>query len=276
VQLDAAYQWALSPHQQGTGPLEWETVLLKGNDLGSTGGLVQRVSYRLQSQELLITSWSPIHLRRELDQYLWKDGQPHISLKQLWEYFATYLYLPRLKDKEVLLSTIKAGVATRDFFGYATGIKEVEGSEVPEYLGLTFGGIPPGVYYDESSIIVRPEVAAKSMKKAETEVEVAGQKVTQIETGEIGKGVKKKGEVTVIAPKRFYGTIRLNPMRMASEAGAIGQEVVQHLQALLGADVQITLDIEVDVPDGIPDHVVRIVSENAKTLKFENFGFEEK
>jgi len=61
---------------------------------------------------------------------------------------------------------------------------------------------------------------------------------------------------------------------MASEAGTIGQEVVQHLQALLDADVQITLDIEVDVPDGIPDHVVRIVSENAKTLRFENFGFE--
>ena len=39
--------------------------------------------------------------------------------------------------------------------------------------------------------------------------------------------------------------------------------------------VEITLDIRVDVPDGIPDQVVRIVSENAKTLKFDNFGFEE-
>lgn len=248
---------------------------MKGNDLGSTGGLVQRVSYRLQSQELLITSWSPIHLRRELDQYLWKDGQPHISVKQLWEYLATYPYLPRLKDKEVLLATIKAGVATCDFFGYATGVKEVKDSEVPEYLGLTFGGIPPGVYYDESSVVVRPEVAAKSIKKAEMEAEVAGQEGTQIETGEIGKGVKVKGEVTVSAPKRFYGTIRLNPMRLSSEAGTIGQEVVQHLQALLGADVQITLDIEADVPEGVPDQVVRIISENARTLKFESFGFEE-
>lgn len=123
--------------------------------------------------------------------------------------------------------------------------------------------------------MVRPEVAAKSIKKAEMEAEVAGQEGTQIETGEIGKGVKVKGEVTVSAPKRFYGTIRLNPMRLSSEAGTIGQEVVQHLQALLGADVQITLDIEADVPDGVPDQVVRIVSENAKTLKFDNFGFEE-
>jgi len=43
------------------------------------------------------------------------------DVKQLSEYLATYLYLPRLRDKEVLLATIKAGVVTRDFFGYATG-----------------------------------------------------------------------------------------------------------------------------------------------------------
>ena len=55
----------------------------------------------------------------------------------------------------------------------------------------------------------------------------------------------------------------------------IGKEVVQHLHALLGADVQIILDIEADVPDGVPDQVVSIVSENAKTLKLDNFGFEE-
>jgi len=275
AQLDAAYQWVLSPRQEGTSPLEVEAILLKGNDLGSTGGLVQRASYRLQSQELLITSWSPIHLRRELDQYLWKDGQPHIRVKQLWEYLATYPYLPRLRDKEVLLATIKAGVATRDFFGYATGVKEVEGSEVPEYLGLTFGSIPPGVYYDESSVLVRPEIAAKSIKKTEEKAELAGQKGAQVETEGIGTGVKIESEEVTKAPKRFYATVRLNPMRLSSEAGTIGQEIVQHLEALLGADVQITLDIEADVPGGVPEQVIRIVSENARTLKFESFGFEE-
>jgi len=180
-----------------------------------------------------------------------------------------------LRDKEVLLATIKAGVATRDFFGYATGVKQSAGAKLLEYTGLTFGGIPPGIYYDESSVVVRPEAAERSVKKAEMEAEVAGRKGTQTETGEIEKGIKTTGEVTVSAPKRFYGTIRLNPMRLSSEAGTIGQEIVQHLQALLGADVQIILDIQADIPDGVPDQVVRIVSENARTLKFESFGFEE-
>ena len=106
------------------------------------------------------------------------------------------------------------------------------------------------------------------------EAEVTGQEGVQVETEVIGTGVKVKGEVTASAPKRFYGTVHLNPMRLSSEAGIIGQEVVQRLQAILGADVKITLDIEADIPDGVPDHVVRIVSENARTLKFENFGFE--
>ena len=113
------------------------------------------------------------------------------------------------------------------------------------------------------------------MKKTEMEAEVTGQESTQVETEVIGTGVKVKGEVTVSAPKRFYGTVHLNPMRLSSEAGTIGQEVVQHLQAILGADVKITIDIEADIPDGVPDQVVRIVSENARTLKFESFGFEE-
>ena len=88
-------------------------------------------------------------------------------------------------------------------------------------------------------------------------------------------GPAETGVAGVTIPKRVYGSIRLNPLRLAGDAGTIGQEIVQHLQGLLGADVEITLDIRVDVPDGIPDQVVRIVSENAKTLKFDNFGFEE-
>ncbi len=35
-----------------------------------------------------------------------------------------------------------------------------------------------------------------------------------------------------------------------------------------------TLEITVKVPEGIPDRVVRIVSENANALKFEHFEFE--
>lgn len=127
--------------------------------------------------------------------------------------------------------------------------------------------LTPGVYYDESSVVVRTEVADQQLRRLGVAVEEKPltEKAEGIEAAETG----------VARPKRFYGSIRLNPSRLAGDIGAIGQEIVQHLQGLLGADVEITLDIKVGVPDGIPNQVVRIVSENAKTLKFDNFGFEE-
>jgi hypothetical protein len=49
----------------------------------------------------------------------------------------------------------------------------------------------------------------------------------------------------------------------------------QHLQTLPGAEVEATLEIRVKVAEGVEDDVVRTVSENATTLKFETHGFED-
>ena len=43
----------------------------------------------------------------------------------------------------------------------------------------------------------------------------------------------------------------------------------------MGSNVKVTLEIEADIPDGAPDQVVRTVTENSRTLKFEVSGFEE-
>ena len=39
--------------------------------------------------------------------------------------------------------------------------------------------------------------------------------------------------------------------------------------------MDVTLEVNVNVPEGIPDNVVRIVSKNCNTLKFKFHGFEE-
>jgi hypothetical protein len=50
---------------------------------------------------------------------------------------------------------------------------------------------------------------------------------------------------------------------------------VQHLVKLPSAEVKVTLEIQADVADGVPNKVVIDVTQNAKDLKFEDFGFEE-
>ena len=59
------------------------------------------------------------------------------------------------------------------------------------------------------------------------------------------------------------------------DATAVIQEVVQHLSGLLGAKVEVTVEVHADLPQGAPEHVVRTVTENCRTLKFTSFGFEE-
>jgi hypothetical protein len=50
--------------------------------------------------------------------------------------------------------------------------------------------------------------------------------------------------------------------RQADRAGCRGdrRRIVAHLAGLVGANVRVTLEIEADVPDGVPEHVVRTVT----------------
>ena len=42
----------------------------------------------------------------------------------------------------------------------------------------------------------------------------------------------------------------------------------------IGREVTVTLEIEAKIPGGVPDTVVRTVTENSRTLKFTSQGFE--
>jgi hypothetical protein len=50
--------------------------------------------------------------------------------------------------------------------------------------------------------------------------------------------------------------------------------VIAHLSGLVGVKVKVTLEVEAEIPSGAPDHVVRTVTENSRTLKFTSQGFE--
>jgi hypothetical protein len=69
--------------------------------------------------------------------------------------------------------------------------------------------------------------------------------------------------------------VELDPARVGRDAGRVAEEVVAHLVGLVGSTVRVTLEIEADIPTGAPDHVVRIVTENGRTLKFSGQSFED-
>ena len=80
---------------------------------------------------------------------------------------------------------------------------------------------------------------------------------------------------TVRQPRRFHGTISIDALRLSRDVATIHQEVIQHLTALMGAHAEITLEVSIRVPDGVTESTVRTVTENCRTLKFTNHGFED-
>jgi hypothetical protein len=78
-----------------------------------------------------------------------------------------------------------------------------------------------------------------------------------------------------VRPKRFHGSVNLDPARVGRDPGRIADEVIAHLAGLVGSSVTVTLEIEAKIEAGTPENVVRTVTENSRTLKFTTHGFEE-
>jgi hypothetical protein len=228
----------------------------------------------------------------ELDRIpLWRGDQ--VAIRQLVEDFATYLYLPRLKEPAVLLAAVRDGLGlllwVNESFAYADSFDEVTG----RYRGLRAGQRVVLSDDHDSGLLVRPEVAWRQME-ADSATRVGGvpgstgisgsagiPAGTDVTTAATDGGAPTGGAPTggapggtPHAPKRYYGTVVLDSMRVGAEAGRVADEVIAHLVGLMGAAVRITLEIEAEIPTGAPENVVRIVTENGRTLKFTSHGFE--
>ena len=75
--------------------------------------------------------------------------------------------------------------------------------------------------------------------------------------------------------KHFYMSAKLDNVRINRDVNTYVQEIIQHLSAVQGATVELKLEVDVIAPNGIPNNTVRTVSENCRTLKVDDFGFDD-
>ncbi|WHZ23044.1 MAG: hypothetical protein OJF47_002156 [Nitrospira sp.] len=275
ARLPETYQWLLIPGQANPqAPVEWQAIRLSGSD-----PLAMRASKKL-GKDGLLSVYGPTVLRLEMDCIpLWR-GKNHVPVRQLVEDFARYLYLPRLKSPEVLLEAIRSGLSLllwhQESFAYADSLDEGAG----RYRGLRCGQ-PVLITSSDPGLLVRPEVAFHQQEaEAKAVPAAAGHSETETGGGPSGGATRTANAGAPVskgvrAPKRFHGSVILDPTRVGRDAGRIGDEVIAHLVGLMGSDVKVTLEIEAEIPNGTPDNVVRTVTENSRTLKFTNQGFEE-
>jgi len=280
ARLPEAYQWLIVPVQSSPqAPIEWQAFRLSGQD-----ALAVRASKKLRSDELMVTALAGTRLRMELDRVpLWRGN--HVAINQLVEDFARYLYLPRVVQPAVLLQAIRDGLGlltwNPETFAYADGFDDAAG----RYRGLRCGQVVELSEDNRSGVLVRPDVADRQRTAetapaagvrpgAQAEGEVAPP-TAQAETG-AASGVSIAGTPgAALAPKRFHGSVVLDATRVGRDAGRVADEVIAHLEGLVGSKVTVTLEIEAEIPSGAPNHVVRTVTENSRTLKFTSHGFED-
>ena len=269
--IGEAYQWLLVPSAAPkSAEVLWEVNRASGSD-----PLAVRASRRLRSEEALIATYSGARLRMDLDRIpLWRGDR--LGVRELWSFYTQYLYLPRMRDVSVLLAAIADGVGLitwrEDGFAYAYDIEESSG----RFIGLRAEeGV---VLADPVGLLIRPD-AAETQFEAERSTRSTPPTESSTDAPPAdGLGSAPKQPVDQNGEKimrRFFGTVALDPTRLARDASEVGEAVVAHLNGLVGARVEVTLELHAEIPDGAPEEVVRTVTENARTLRFDpSTGFE--
>jgi hypothetical protein len=263
--IQDTYSYLIIPSQEGTEDVTWKESKNTGNS-----NPVQKAFQRLKQDEYLVDALSPKILAMEMEQFnLWK-GNDALSVRELWEDYTRYVYLHRLKNQTVFYSALQSGISSGDFFGYAE-----DNGEAGTYKGLVVGD-KSFLNISPDGFLVKLDVAKRQIEQQE-KVEPEGRSVTEGNGSVTGVPDTIKPPTAAAKPKmptHFYGTVAIEHSKLGSTAGTINQEVLQHLAQLPGAKITVTMDIQVDMPDGISDDVVRTVKENCKTLKFTESNFE--
>jgi hypothetical protein len=278
ARLPETFQWLLVPGQSDPkGKIEWTEIRLQAGD-----SLAVRSAKKLKNEDLLAIEMGGIRLRPELDKIpLWRGD--HVNVKTLADDMAKYPYLPRLRDPDVLLGAIRDGVEQltwrTETFAYADGWDEVR----KRYKGLK-AGCSVRVLMDGQSVLVKPDVAAAQMK-ADVEAAAAGASGSIPSTSAASPGsagaeaspaaVGGRQAPTPPQLRRFHASILINPLRLTRDASQIASEVVQHLAGIVGAKVEIILEVRAELPDGASEKLARDVTENCRTMGFGTYGFEE-
>lgn len=263
TRLKEAWCYLIYPVQEtAQADVEWTSAKVPAQD-----GLLSRASKKLVSDEGLLPELGPSRLDRELQKYIW-NGKPHLLLKDLWEYLNRYIYMPRVKNREVLAKTVQAAVSgiVPGPFAYAERWDDAKKT----YAGLAIssaGGTQ--VIIDSESVIIKPEVAEANRPKPAAAPDEKGA-ATGVTPGSVESPTSPDAPTSTSEsnPTRFYGTVMISPERPARVMHQIVEAIVEQLTTMAGSEVTLKLEIDAEVPGGLDRAKVRTLLENAATLGF--------
>lgn len=256
------FNLAVTPvRQPGRRDIEWQTTRVT-----AAGGLAERTSRKLSSEETLIAAYSGVRVRMDLDRHqLWSE-RGDIAVHTLWETYARFGYMPRLASRDVLHRAIADRATTltwqQDTFAYA------EAHDGDRWMGLhTDRAVPPA----PSGLLVHPDRVPAAPEAHGSLAEPDGDADRGSEDGS-----EHSGAGLAAAPpeadrrNHFYAQFTLDPVRCIKELG----EIAEHVAGKLGDDVELVLEVRARSEEGFDDSTRRTVSENARSLGARSPEFE--
>ena len=280
TRMRECYKHLLVPETGTDGKtIEFRSFIVTGTAANSVASLAEDV---LTNEELLVPSWSPIHLGTVLETYF--KNAAEVSIKKLWKDICQYPMFPRLLNEGVLVATVKQGIENGGMFGYADGkvngkysgfkygepvtiltpindtallISHEKAEEVHEARKCPVCGNYPCICAKPSSPSSDPSTGSKPGAPGSTPPPGTGSRPVSVEK------------------RKFYGTVKIDPHGGAAQFSDVMAEVVNLLTAKPGVTVSIKIDIRAESPAPFDKAtVIRQVEANCTTLKFEESAFE--
>ena len=269
--IEETFIHVLTPRQKrGEAEIIWDMTMARAR-----GGIAERVSQKLETEEKLISQYSGIRVQMDLEKNkLWGQGagavddRQAIMLEDLWKYYASLPYLPRLASADTLLKAINQGIANmswaQETFGYASGYDEASDTWGEDAAG-------ENIFPTLKGYVLHPDLVLEHFEKVKVErdgQDSSGGAITD-PGGTDGQTVEEVSEYEA-KKKRFYAKFNLDRVRGVKEVGEILEHIVSHLEE----ETELTLEISSEDLDGYSESVQRTVKENATTLKAEIADFE--
>jgi len=271
--LRSCWCHALVPSQRAEpgAPIDLTELRVEGGD-----SVISALSARLERDGLLASTLGGVNLRHELDgKNLWGETS-HVRVAALYEYFAQYPWLRRLRSIETLRSGVAAGISLMTWptetFAYAEGV-----DEAGRYFGLRAGIDTSGNDIDVAAgLVVRADAAVVQRDADKRRDEEAHRPATNEPAASAGArdpGPEDVAATNGVRTSQQARTVFLNvklddPTRLTRVASQLATDIISHLHAVRGSRVEVAIDISGEFADGLAPEIVDRIRRNAAAHGF--------
>ena len=199
----------------------WQTSRAAGEDT-----IAVRASRKLRSEEKLISKYSGVRVRMDIDRgELWSD-RGDLAVGELWSTYARFCHMPRLGSFEVMADALSGGVAALDWEQTTFAYADVHDGE--RWLGIhTAQHVTP----THSGLLIRPDSLpppADPDPDTDAPAEEGASGATDAESAGSEPG-GSAGDATGVTsgPTEFYAEFQLDPVRCIKQLALIVHEFLR-------------------------------------------------